>query len=86
MFNQTGAGEFCIKETGKNTLEEGFKAAGYSGLDDERINGLMATVQIIQLGHSGSALYNVSNLPSLFLQSQAPCCPGGAKVHLLNIA
>jgi len=60
MFNQTGAGVFCMKETGKANLEEGFKAAGYSGLDDERINGLMATVQVIQLGHSGSALYNVS--------------------------
>ena len=60
MFNQTGAGVFCMKETGRANLEEGFKAAGYSGLDDERINGLMATVQVIQLGHSGSALYNVS--------------------------
>ena len=49
-----------MKETGRANLEEGFKAAGYSGLDDERINGLMATVQVIQLGHSGSALYNVS--------------------------
>jgi len=53
-----------MKETGKANLEEGFKAAGYSGLDDERINGLMATVQVIQLGHSGAALYNVS-FPSL---------------------
>jgi hypothetical protein len=60
MFNQTGAGIFCMKETGRTNLEEGFKAAGYSGLDDERIEGLMATVQIIQLGHSGAALYNVS--------------------------
>jgi hypothetical protein len=68
MFNQTGAGEFCIKETGKTALEEGFKAAGYSGADDERINGLMATVQVIQLGHSGSALYNVSHVPLLSLK------------------
>jgi hypothetical protein len=59
MFNQTGAGIFCLKETGRANLEAGFKAAGYSGFDDERINGLMATVQVIQLGHSGSALYNV---------------------------
>lgn len=49
-----------MKETGRANLEEGFKAAGYSGMDDERINGLMATVQVIQLGHSGAALYNVS--------------------------
>lgn len=63
IFNQTGAGVFCMKETGRANLEAGFIAAGYSGLDDERINGLMATVQVIQLGHSGSALYNVSSLP-----------------------
>ncbi|CAN9083311.1 unnamed protein product [Alternaria alternata] len=62
MFNQTGAGVFCMKETGRANLEEGFKAAGYSGLDDERINGLMATVQVIQLGHSGSALYNCADI------------------------
>ncbi|KAG9187329.1 hypothetical protein G6011_05200 [Alternaria panax] len=62
MFNQTGAGIFCMKETGRANLEEGFKAAGYSGLDDERINGLMATVQVIQLGHSGSALYNCADI------------------------
>ncbi|KAI4949542.1 hypothetical protein J4E91_005281 [Alternaria rosae] len=62
MFNQTGAGIFCMKETGRANLEEGFKAAGYSGMDDERINGLMATVQVIQLGHSGAALYNCADI------------------------
>ena len=60
MFNQTGAGVFCMKETGKANLEEAFKAAGFSGSGDERLNGQMASVQVIQLGHSGSALYNVS--------------------------
>jgi hypothetical protein len=33
MFNQTGAGVFCMKETGRANLEEGFKAAGYSGIE-----------------------------------------------------
>ena len=60
LFNQTGAGLFCLKDAGRANLEEGFRAAGYSGLEDERINGLLATVQVIQLGHAGSALYNVS--------------------------
>lgn len=59
-LNQTGAGVFCLKEAGRSNLEEGLIAAGYSGFDDERLNGLEATVQVIQLGHSGSALYNVS--------------------------
>lgn len=63
VFNQTGAGLFCLKEAGKANLDAGFKAAGYSGSGDARIQGLQASVQIIQLGHSGSALYNVS-LPS----------------------
>lgn len=50
---------FCFKETGRAHLEEGLKKAGYSGLTDERLNGLDATVQVIQLGERGSALYNV---------------------------
>lgn len=58
-FNQTGPGVFCFKETGRAHLEEGLKKAGYSGLTDERLNGLDATVQVIQLGERGSALYNV---------------------------
>jgi hypothetical protein len=58
-FNQTGPGVFCFKETGRGHLEEGLKAAGYSGLNDQRLNGLDATVQVIQLGERGSALYNV---------------------------
>ncbi|KAF1937804.1 hypothetical protein EJ02DRAFT_355969 [Clathrospora elynae] len=61
-FNQTGAGVFCFKETGKANLEAGFKAAGYSGSGDARIEGLMATVQIIQAGASGGALYNCADI------------------------
>jgi hypothetical protein len=59
-LNQTGAGVFCLKEAGRSHLEKGLKAAGYSGFNDSRLDGLEATVQVIQLGHSGSALYNVS--------------------------
>lgn len=59
-LNQTGAGQFCLKDAGRANLEAGLKAAGYSGFDDQRLNGLPASVQVIQLGHSGSALYNVS--------------------------
>jgi len=62
MFNQTGAGVFCLKEAGREGLEAGFKQAGYSGLDDKRIEGLQASVQVIQLGHSGSALYNCADI------------------------
>jgi hypothetical protein len=59
-LNQTAAGVLCLKETGRANLEKGLKAAGYSGFEDQRLNGLEASVQVIQLGHSGSALYNVS--------------------------
>ena len=60
-LNQTGAGEFCLKNAGQAALEAGLKAAGYSGFDDKRLDGLPASVQVVQLGHSGSALYNVSS-------------------------
>ncbi|CAO2647466.1 Nn.00g083880.m01.CDS01 [Neocucurbitaria sp. VM-36] len=62
MFNQTGIGLFCLKETGRANLEQGFKDAGYSGLNDSRIEGLQASVQVIQLGSSGSALYNCADI------------------------
>ncbi|KAL6709942.1 hypothetical protein ACN47E_000727 [Coniothyrium glycines] len=62
LFNQTGPGVFCLKEAGRANLDAGFKAAGYSGVNDERINGLQASIQVIQLGHSGSALYNCADI------------------------
>jgi hypothetical protein len=65
-LNQTGKGEFCLKNAGQAALEAGLKAAGYSGFDDARLNGLPASVQVIQLGHSGSALYNVSPVQTVF--------------------
>jgi hypothetical protein len=55
-FNQTGAGVFCLKEAGKDTLMEGIMA---SNISMEEMEGMHATVQIIQVGHSGSSLYNV---------------------------
>ncbi|KAG9199900.1 hypothetical protein G6514_007800 [Epicoccum nigrum] len=61
-LNQTGKGEFCLKNAGQAALEAGLKAAGYSGFDDARLNGLPASVQVIQLGHSGSALYNCADI------------------------
>jgi hypothetical protein len=62
VFNQTGPGVFCWHETGRTNLEAGLKAAGYSGFSDPKLNGLDATVQVIQLGERGSALYNVRAL------------------------
>jgi len=56
-FNQTGAGVFCLKEAGKNAIMEGFAA---SNISMDSMDGMNATVQIIQIGHSGSSLYNVS--------------------------
>jgi len=67
VFNQTGAGIFCTKETGKSYLDAAFKAAGYSGSGDARLDGTLATVQVIQLGGRGSALYNVSFYTCLVL-------------------
>lgn len=57
-FNQTGKGVFCFP---KLTIPA-----------DARANiteGVNATIQIIQLGSTGSALYNVSPPASLFFTS-----------------
>ncbi|KAF2870241.1 hypothetical protein BDV95DRAFT_575348 [Massariosphaeria phaeospora] len=58
-FNQTGAGIFCLKEAGKAALEEGFKTAG---LSMEDVEGMQASVQIIQISHSGASLYNCADI------------------------
>ncbi|KAJ4333784.1 hypothetical protein N0V87_007352 [Didymella glomerata] len=42
-LNQTAAGVLCLKETGRANLEKGLKAAGYSGFEDQRLNGLEAS-------------------------------------------
>ncbi|CAA9966018.1 hypothetical protein PTMSG1_09377 [Pyrenophora teres f. maculata] len=62
VFNQTGAGIFCSKEAGKSHLDEAFKAAGYTGTGDQRLEGVLATVQVVQLGTRGSALYNCADI------------------------
>jgi len=48
-FNQTGNGTFCIREAGRAALAK-------LNIPD----GTNATIQVIQTGESGSALYNVS--------------------------
>lgn len=65
-FNQTGPGVFCFKKAGGSHLDEGLKKAGYSGVGDKRLEGLDASVQVIQLGERGSALYNVRIHTSIF--------------------
>ncbi|KAF1809727.1 hypothetical protein P152DRAFT_369791, partial [Eremomyces bilateralis CBS 781.70] len=50
-FNQTGAGIFCISETGREAL------AGLNLTD-----GQPASVQIIQISHSGASLYNCADI------------------------
>jgi hypothetical protein len=50
---------YVQQETGRAHLDAGLKLAGYSGVGDQRLNGLDASIQVIQLGERGSALYNV---------------------------
>ncbi|KAF1912192.1 hypothetical protein BDU57DRAFT_82462 [Ampelomyces quisqualis] len=61
-FNQTGPGIFCFKKVGAAHFDEGLKKAGYSGVGDQRLDGLDASVQVIQLGERGSALYNCADI------------------------
>ena len=56
-FNQTGNGTFCLKETGKAQLAAGLGVAGY---DAKSVDGVNATLQVIQISTTGAALYNVS--------------------------
>ena len=58
-FNQTGAGVLCLKDAVRAKLEEGLKAGNISGGTDG-LDGVDASLQVIQISHSGSALYNVS--------------------------
>ena len=59
-FNQTGNGTFCLKETGKAQLAAGLSGAGY---DAKSVDGVSATLQVIQISTTGAALYNVSVIP-----------------------
>ncbi|KAF2025068.1 hypothetical protein EK21DRAFT_104209 [Setomelanomma holmii] len=76
-FNQTGPGVFCLRETGRSHLEAGLKAAGYSGLNDSRLDGVDASVQVVQLGERGSALYNVGHHPQA-AEDEAHATPSGS--------
>lgn len=57
-FNQTGNGTFCIKETGRANLEA---AVQEMGISIEDLEGRDASIQVIQIAHSGASLYNVSD-------------------------
>jgi hypothetical protein len=56
-FNQTGAGELCLKDSVGAALKAGLEK---SNLTEEALDGKDASLQVIQIAHSGSALYNVS--------------------------
>jgi hypothetical protein len=62
-FNQTGAGVLCLKDAVKAALEEGLKAGNITGGTDG-LDGKKASLQVIQISHSGSSLYNVSYVAS----------------------
>lgn len=58
-FNQTGNGTFCLKETGKAQLAAGLGVAGY---DAKSVDGVNATLQVIQISTTGAALYNCADI------------------------
>jgi cytochrome bd-type quinol oxidase subunit 1 len=55
-FNQTGNGTFCLKETGKANLEAGIAKAN---LTLEDLDGLPASLMVVQIASTGASLYNV---------------------------
>ncbi|KAF2242317.1 hypothetical protein BU26DRAFT_524470 [Trematosphaeria pertusa] len=58
-FNQTGKGVLCLKETGRAALEEGLRE---SNISVESLDGMQASVQVIQISHSGASLYNCADI------------------------
>ncbi|KAF2680943.1 hypothetical protein K458DRAFT_407072 [Lentithecium fluviatile CBS 122367] len=58
-FNQTGKGILCMKEVGRDAIMEGIMEANISM---EAMEGMHATVQIIQITHSGASLYNCADI------------------------
>lgn len=58
-YNQTGNGTFCLPQLGGTALEELVREAGIEG-GVEGLDGRNASLQVVQIGHGGSALYNVS--------------------------
>ncbi|QDS72473.1 hypothetical protein FKW77_009875 [Venturia effusa] len=59
-FNQTGNGTFCWSKTGQSVLQ---------GLN--LTEGQNASIQIIQISHSGGALYNIHNPNPVWLRQPA---------------
>ncbi|ORY17517.1 hypothetical protein BCR34DRAFT_40634 [Clohesyomyces aquaticus] len=59
QFNQTGNGTFCLKETGKAALAAGLAKAG---LDAKSIDGMQASLQIIQIASTGASLFNCADI------------------------
>ncbi|KAF2258147.1 hypothetical protein CC78DRAFT_145622 [Lojkania enalia] len=58
-FNQTGNGTFCLKETGQAALAEGLAAAG---LDAASVDGMPASLQVIQIASTGASLFNCADI------------------------
>lgn len=58
-FNQTGNGTFCLKETGRANLEA---AVQQMGISIEDLDGRDASIQVIQISHSGASLYNCADI------------------------
>lgn len=52
-------GVVCFKEAGKEALAKGLKD---SNITMEAMEGMHATVQVIQISHTGASLYNVSRI------------------------
>ncbi|KAF1976843.1 hypothetical protein BU23DRAFT_13189 [Bimuria novae-zelandiae CBS 107.79] len=60
-FNATGAGVLCLKDNVHAALEEGLTASNITGGTDA-LDGVDASLQVIQIGHTGSALYNCMDI------------------------
>ncbi|KAF2205386.1 hypothetical protein GQ43DRAFT_26398 [Delitschia confertaspora ATCC 74209] len=58
-FNQTGNGTFCLSETGKENLKEGLRKAGK---DAKSVEGMPASLQVIQIAATGASLYNCADI------------------------
>lgn len=53
-FNQTGNGTFCLPQTGRAALQAALETQGI-----ENPEGVEASLQVIQISHTGASLYNV---------------------------
>lgn len=85
-FNQTGNGTFCLKETGKAQLAAGLGLAGY---DAKSIEGINATLQVIQISTTGAALYNCADITfnataALLADSECTNSTGVGGIGILN--